>query len=323
MQDNSNEKEVRYLHPENQKLLDRYLLICRNKGLTPKSIDAFNIDIRLFLNFIGNKLINETNHIDVEDFFSYCITERKNGDWAIARKYVSLNCFYSNMIKKEYLNCRNPMDKIDRVKVRKRQRVYLTEEEMIKLFDYLEKNNKLRELAMISLLFSSGIRLSELYQLNRDSFDFVHNTFGITGKGDKFRTAVFDEYAEANIKKYLATRTDNHPAFLYSRESNRLSRRAIQCAIFAVVKSAGIDKDITTHNLRHSCCNFLLKKGVPINMIKNVLGHESIATTEIYTHDNIWNAQAFITDNLLNENGELLSRLEVEMSDNEIDQSHP
>ncbi len=88
------------INNNNKKLLDRYLMICKNKGLTPNSIKAFSIDLNLFLRFLGNKNLSEVTHIDVEDFMMYCQNERNNSDWALARKYTSLNSFFNTMIKK-------------------------------------------------------------------------------------------------------------------------------------------------------------------------------------------------------------------------------
>ena len=114
------------VNKNNKKLLDRYLMVCKNKGLTERTIDGFGSDLSLFLRFINNKDLSKTTHIDVEDFMAYCQNERNNSNWALARKYTSLNSFFTTMIKKEYLDIRNPMDKVDKVKIRKKVKEYLT-----------------------------------------------------------------------------------------------------------------------------------------------------------------------------------------------------
>lgn len=282
------------INPKNQKLLDKYLMVCKNKGLTPKSIKAFKIDISLFLNFIGDKEVLNTTNIDIEDFFFYCLNERHNGDWAMSRKHTSLNGFYTNMIKRDYLEMKNPLDKVDKAKVRKKQRGHLNDEEMDVVFKYLEKNDKKRDLAIFSLIFASGIRLSELRQLNRDTLDFETKRFKVLGKGEKERICIFDNYAKENILTYLKSRNDDIYALFISRQHNRISERAVQMLIKNNIKRAGINKNMTTHHIRHSCAMHYLRMGMPLNLIQKILGHNSIATTQIYAHDSIDDVQEYL-----------------------------
>lgn len=240
------------INNNNKKLLDRYLMICKNKGLTPNSIKAFSIDLNLFLRFLGNKNLSEVTHIDVEDFMMYCQNERNNSDWALARKYTSLNSFFNTMIKKEYLDIRNPMDKVDKVKVRKKVREYLTVDEYKQVINYLEKQNDIRGLALFSLMYSSACRISEIYQLNRDSLDFNKRQFKVIGKGLKERICFFSEDAREKILNYLNSRNDNLEPLFISREKNRWSKRAIQNYVKNTVRRTGINKTITPHCLRHS-----------------------------------------------------------------------
>lgn len=282
------------IHPDNQKLLDRYLMICKNKGLTPNSIKAIKGDINLFLRFIDDRHIKDIKHIDCDDFLMYCMNQRDNHDWALARKHTSINMFFKILIKKDYLEIKNPMDKVDQIKVRKRQRGHLTTEEIQKVFDYLEENKIYRELALFSLLFSSGIRLSELYQLNKNSLNFETKRFLVVGKGQKERICIFSEYAKKNIIKYLSTREDDLEPLFISRENNRWSRRAIQTTIKNTIQRAGIDKEMTTHHIRHSCAMHLLHNDIPLDKIQKILGHSSIATTQIYAYNTMDDVQDLV-----------------------------
>jgi len=282
------------INSENQKLLDRYIMICKNKGLTPNSINAIGVDLKLFLEFIGNKHIKNVTHIDCDDFLMYCMNSRDNHDWALARKHTSINMFFKTLIKKDYLEIKNPMDKVDQIKVRKRQRGHLTTEEVQQVFHYLEENKIYRELALFSLLFSSGIRLSELYQLNRSSLNFETKRFSVIGKGEKERTCIFSEYAKQNILKYLETRDDDLEPLFISRQKNRLSRRAIQNTIKNTIKRAGINKEMTTHHIRHSCAMHLLHNDIPLDKIQKVLGHSNISTTQIYAYNTMDDVQDLV-----------------------------
>lgn len=143
------------INSNNKKLLDRYLMICKSKGLTEKTIQAFKWDLNLFFRYLGDKNIKDVTHFDCEDFLFYCQEERKNGDQAIARKFTTLNNFFKTIIKKDYVDMKNPFDKLDKPKVRKKMRDHLTDDEMEQIFTYLEENNKLRDLAIISLMLSN------------------------------------------------------------------------------------------------------------------------------------------------------------------------
>ena len=122
-------------------------MFCRNKGLTKEAIKAFECDLKLFFWFVGNKTIEEITHQDIEKFIFYCQEERSNSNDAINRKFTSLNGFYKTLIKKDYINMVNPMDKLDKPKLRKKVKDYLTEIEIEKIFAYLQNKNDLRGLA--------------------------------------------------------------------------------------------------------------------------------------------------------------------------------
>ncbi len=271
----------------NAELLRRYFLICEtNKGLTVKTIKGYGYDLNVFLRFIGDKAFADVTSQDCENFFAYCYSEKKNGTQAINRKFTSIKGLFKGLIKKDYLDMKNPMDKLDAPKIRRKLRPYLTYEDIEKVFQYLEEKEDLRTLAMISLFFYSGIRLSELYQLNRDSLDFIIEKFPVLGKGAVERYCIFSPYAGEKIQLYLKSRKDEHKALFYSRQKNRLCHRQIQIIIQQTVKKS-TGKHMTPHNLRHSAAMFLLKRGVSLDKIQVFLGHKNINTTQIYAHNDI------------------------------------
>lgn len=255
------------------------------KGLTERTIIAFRDDIRLFLRFLGDKELKDTTHIDVEDFLYYCQTERKNQDCTLDRKYTSLNMFYKTLIKKEYLDIKNPMDKIDPIKVRKKVRDYLTEEEYNSVITYLEKTNDLRGQALIYLMYSSACRISEIVQLNRNSLDFDKRRFKVKGKGDKERVCMFSKQAKEKILKYLESRNDDLEPLFLSREHKRWSVRSIQRYVKSLMQKLGITKHITPHSFRHSILTHMRLHGESIENLQLFAGHSSIQTTQqTYTH---------------------------------------
>jgi len=275
-------------NPENLLLLKKYEMIMQNKQATKRSIEAFvKFDIPLFLRFIKDKHVADVTSKDIEEFFFYCQTERNNGAEALCRKYTSLNSFYTQLIRKEYINCPNVMMKVDKPKIRRKPRGYLKPEEIKAMIDYAKKIDDKRSLALILLFYSSGCRLSEIYQLNRDSINYDELKFSVLGKGDRIRTCVLSQNAKDAILEYLATRDDNLEPLFISREHNRLSRSAIRRSIKKIAKRAGIERNVFVHTLRHSVATNSIKAGIKLQDIKLLLGHASIASTEIYAKQNI------------------------------------
>lgn len=281
----------------NLKLLDRYEMICKNKGHTQESLKAIiKVDIPLFLKFIGDKHLEEVTHVEVEDFLFYCMNVRKNGDHALARKRTNVNMFYKTMIMKDYITCKNPCDKVDNIKIRKKFRNHLSIEEYQQILDYIDSRNDLRGGALFSLFFSSGCRLSEVWQQNRDSLNFETRRFKVLGKGQKERPCVFSQDAKERILKYLDSRTDELKPLFISRQNNRWSKKSIQDYVKKTSKRVGIKKNVHPHILRHTRAMALLKMRVPLETIQRLLGHENISTTQVYAHSNLEDLQEDIDE---------------------------
>lgn len=254
----------------------------RSNNITLRSKQAFAWDLGVFFDYIGNTPIEQVTHIDVDGFFEYCAGTRHNGDEALSRKYNTLNKFFQTMIDKEYLTMRNPLAKVEKIKVRKKVRGHVTLTEYKQIIEYLNSAKGYRGLALFSLLYSSGIRVSEVYQLNRDSLNFVTNEFTVTGKGDKGRLCIFSAEAGGYVMQYLNTRTDNNISLFMSRESKRWSIGGIQNYVKQAAIRAGVSKHVHPHLLRHGTAMLLLENGLTLDKIQKVLGHENIGTTQIY-----------------------------------------
>lgn len=281
---------------ENFKILKIYKGICKNRGLTEKSIiHMCDIDMRLFLEFIGDKPFVDVTHVDVEDFLTHCSTVRNNLPQSLARKYTSLCSFFKTAIRQELVPIyKNPLDKVDKPKYRQKVREHLTLEEYQQLLDYVDSIGDLRGGALISFFFSSACRLTEGWQQNRDNLDYIKRQFKVLGKGDKERICVFSQDAKERILKYLESRADNNPALFRSRMGNRWSPRAIQKYLKDAGVKAGLTKNVHPHLFRHTRAMALLRQDVPLDKIQKLLGHASIATTQIYAHNNIEDVQELI-----------------------------
>jgi integrase/recombinase XerD len=198
------------------------------------------------------------------------------------------------MIRKEYFNIKNPLDKIDPVKYNSKPRGYLTKQEFKQLIKYLQDKNDLRGLAYVLLSYSSGCRISEIRQLNRDSLDYDKLQFQVLGKGERYRTCVFSQEAGEAVKRYLETRTDDNPALFLSREHNRWGKESIERFLRKAAQEAGIKQRVFPHLLRHTRAMHLLEDGVSIYEIQKILGHSSIASTQIYAKMSLDQAQASV-----------------------------
>ena len=194
-------------------------------------------------------------------------------------------------------------DRINLPKVAKKQVSFLLAEEMARMVDAvdLDDPNGLRDKAILELLFSGGMRVSELCSLNREQVNLDRREFTIRGKGNKDRPIFISKAAAAAVGDYLNSRNDNlKPLFLNNSrnihkdlddsdgvdasESRRLTPRSIQRIVTKYTRLAGITKHVTPHTLRHSFATDLLMNGADLRSVQSMLGHSNIATTQIYTH---------------------------------------
>ena len=188
-------------------------------------------------------------------------------------------------------------DKIILPKTVRKQVTFLQYDEVVNLIDNipLDSEQGLRDRAIIELLFSSGLRVSELVNLNRDHINLKRREFMVRGKGQKDRPVFVSQHAAEQVENYLQARQDSLPALFlsYSRRSTkptvsgdyrRLSARSIQRMISHYARLAGITKPVSPHTMRHSFATDLLMNGADLRSVQSLLGHSSISTTQVYTH---------------------------------------
>lgn len=182
----------------------------------------------------------------------------------------------------------------DLVGVPKRQTTtvnFLTPEEIDYLLECIfmaqsgySTQNRYRNRAIATLLFSSGIRVSELIRLNREDLK-PDRTFTVVGKGDKVRLCFYDERAEIYIKEYLAMRPDNERAlFVSERTGKRISKSTVEEVFKTATRRCGFPKPVTPHTMRHSFATHMLRQNTNLYYVSKFLGHQSVQTTEMYTH---------------------------------------
>lgn len=188
-------------------------------------------------------------------------------------------------------------DKIILPKTVRKQVTFLQYDEVLRMIEQIPTDTEsgLRDRAIVELLFSSGLRVSELVNLNRDHINLKRREFMVRGKGQKDRPVFISKGAAEHVSTYLDSRTDNLPALFlsYSKRTaspstsgdyRRLSARSIQRMVSQYARLAGITKHVSPHTMRHSFATDLLMNGADLRSVQSMLGHSNISTTQVYTH---------------------------------------
>ncbi|HHV28900.1 MAG TPA: tyrosine recombinase XerC [Clostridium sp.] len=279
------------------------------RGKSKNTIHEYYYDLRLFFRFMkihmgledGKKdfdsidikdidieIIKEITLSDIYSFMSYLSRERDNSSSSRARKVASIRSFFNYLTNKAKLLEQNPAAELESPKIMKRLPKYLNIEESKKLLGSIDGEHKERDFAIITLFLNCGLRLSELVNINLKNIK--NDVLTVVGKGDKERTIYLNAACIKAIKAYLEVRPvdgvkDKNALFLSARKQ-RISNKTVQHIVKKYIKAAGLDPErYSTHKLRHTAATLMYKHGnVDIRALQEILGHESIATTEIYTH---------------------------------------
>ena len=263
------------------------------RGLSINSIKSYEYDLNLFKNFIqSNKMSDTPFNCRPETVKNYLYNNLSNKkSRSQARSISAIKSYFNYLIFEGYIK-KSPISDIESPKLEKKLPEVLTEleiEKLIKSFD-MQQNFGQRNRTIIEVLYGTGIRVSELVNLKLSNIFFKENIIKIIGKGNKERFVPLGRIASNEIRKYLKIR-DN--SIIDSKFSdivflNRYGRGLTRSMIFKIIsdsyKRIGLDKKISPHTLRHSFATHLLKNGADLRTIQIILGHESITTTEIYTH---------------------------------------
>lgn len=295
-------------------LLEDYLNYMETiKGVSPNTVKEYFFDLRTFFRFMKTRnrevpsdtifeeiiisdidisFIKNINIQDLHAYISYADKKRDNGNFAKSRKVASLRSFFDYLYSIVSLIDKNPAEALEFPKTENRHPVYLTLEQAEKLLNtVLENKNEeymKRDYAIMMLFLNCGLRLSELSSIDIDKIR-NDDTLSIIGKGNKERTIFLNDACIEAISDYLIVRPKepkDKKALFISKRKNRMSNRAIQHMIDRYLEKSGLDTNIySTHKLRHTAATLMYKYGnVDIRALQEILGHESVSTTQIYTH---------------------------------------
>ncbi len=281
------------------------------KGLSDNTVKEYYYDLRLYLKYISYRLnpfdyseddieeidirkmnvktLDKIGLIDIHSYISYRDNDLLNSSTTRARKISSLKTFYKYLNGTVKLIDTDPTINLESPKIKKRNPVYLTLDESTRLLETIGENKneffRKRDFAIVLTFLTTGLRLSELSSMDLDSIK--NGQFNVIGKGNKERVVYMTEACEYAIRDYIKIRpkVDKEDALFLSSRHQRMSNRAIQHMIDKYIVQAGFDPKLySTHKLRHTAATLMYKEGVDIRTLQKILGHNSVATTQIYTH---------------------------------------
>ncbi len=268
----------------------QYLLL--ERGLSANTIDAYMRDLSKLTDFMNQRglSIDEIKRAHIEELLSE-LYDKNIKSRSIARILSGLKSFFNYLELEEYVSS-NPIALIDSPQVGFKLPVYLSIEEIDSILGVIDVSSPegARNYAIIETLYSCGLRVSELINLRFSDLYFDEGFIRVRGKGNKQRLMPISEIAIQKINNYLHHRANisikrgNEDVLFVSSRGKAISRITIFHYIRKYSEEAGIEKDIGPHVLRHSFATHLLERGANIRVIQEMLGHEKISTTEIYTH---------------------------------------
>lgn len=300
------------------KLARDYLLyLLTIKGRSQRTVDGYAIDLRTFFRFmklhrrltpadcvfeeivindIDDNFIRDVSLSDVYEFLNYTMRSRSNGAKTRARKVSSLRGFFKYLTVNTQLLTDNPVKNLEIPAAKKSLPIHLSVEQSERLLDEVGARNsdtQYRDYCILTLFLNCGMRLSELVGINLSSFDRDSGALKLLGKGNKERLVYLNEACQDAIDNYLTkergqlkTIVDKDALFLSCRSGKRLGARQVQLVVSGALKAAGLDHmGFSTHKLRHTAATLLYQEGnVDLLVLKEMLGHANVGTTEIYTH---------------------------------------
>ncbi|KUP07101.1 recombinase XerC [Bacillus coahuilensis p1.1.43] len=268
----------------------QYLQI--EKNYSPLTIQHYQLDLNDFVRFMQKEGINNMVDIEYLDARLYLtdLYDKKYARSTVSRKVSSLKSFYKFLTKEDKLD-ENPFSLVFHPKQEKRLPNFFYEEEIERLFDACkgDTHKDVRNLALLELLYATGIRVSECSNLSLKDIDFSFHTVLVTGKGRKERYVPFGTYASEAIKRYLDhTRhvlvKGEHQQLFVNLKGGPLTDRGIRHILNDVISRASLTHKIHPHMLRHTFATHLLSNGADLRSVQELLGHSHLSSTQTYTH---------------------------------------
>lgn len=307
------------------------------QGRSPKTVEEYCFDLRTFFRYImaerkgvplwgeefdaldvsGMTLedIKAITTADIYEFFLYVDKTRENGASAKSRKLSAIRAFFKYLTNKKCVLEVDPSANIDSPKKKAALPKYLTFEESVRLLDTVkndvESKTRTRDFCIISVFLNTGMRLSELVGLSFGDFDRELRAVRVLGKGNKERIIYLNDSCREAITEYLKVRTSEttknpkEKALFISSRGQRISVKTVEWMVKKYLDMAGLgDRELSTHKLRHTAATLMYQSGeVDVRVLKDILGHAQLNTTQIYTHLSSDSMEAAMSSNPLSNYG--------------------
>ncbi len=294
---------------QNVSLIEQFLDYLKlERHFSPFTARCYGADLRQYAQFLTDdpstasgalsEVIVSADTLSIRRFLAH-LDEKKYSAATMARKIATLRSFYKFLLRRTLVPA-NPMIMIRTPKQAKRLPKAISIEQIEKLLAAPNDNNTLgaRDRAILETLYSTGVRVSELVDLDRQHLDEIGEAMVIRGKGKKERIVPLGSHALAALRHYMRI-LDTDPVFAHVRDhhqrgetvplfvnkaGSRLSTRSVRRKLDKYLKSSGLDPTVSPHTLRHSFATHLLDNGADLRSVQELLGHESLSTTQVYTH---------------------------------------
>ena len=289
------------------------------KAHSQKTVDEYFLDLRNFFRYLKqsrdpslrDRPLSEISIMDVDldfvksvtltDIYAYMTYLSRDrvlhqnsdaSDYGLnaasrARKIATIRSFYNYLTNKAHLLDTNPCKDLDSPKIKKSLPKYLTLDESVQLLQSVDGQNRERDYCILTIFLNCGLRISELCGL--DLQDIQDDALRVLGKGNKVRIVYLNDACKDALNDYLAVRRPitgrDHNALFLSTRNERISRSSVHALVKKHLSAAGLDaSEYSSHKLRHTAATLMLQNGVDVKAVQEVLGHEHLNTTEIYTH---------------------------------------
>ncbi|MDD4027689.1 MAG: site-specific tyrosine recombinase XerD [Bacilli bacterium] len=261
-----------------------YIII--ERGLSTNTSESYNRDLIKYDSFL-NKSIDLVDYIDIEKYIEYLKKEGLS-ESTICRNIVSIKNFHKYVSR--IYNKKDPSETIERPKIKKRLPSVLSISDIDNILNINTINDfDYRNKAMLELMYATGLRVSELVNLNVNDVDIQNSVVRCFGKGSKERIIPIGDIAIDSIREYLERRSSMLKGYItdylfINNHGNKLTRQGFFKILKIIAKKQGVNKSFSPHTLRHSFATHLLENNVDLRIIQELLGHENISTTQVYTH---------------------------------------
>lgn len=288
------------------------------QGCSPKTVQEYLLDLRTFFRYllarerdidfasdafyeidVSSVGLERLGKLHTEDFYDFLffLNQQRGNQWsARSRKLAAIRALYKYLVNKRHYLEHNPTVDVDTPKSKKSLPKVLSLDEALNLLEAVEHDKdspfRTRDYAILTLFLNCGMRVSELAGINLNDVDSGLQSLRVTGKGSKERVVYLNDACRAALSEYLLERNSNkyssvqERALFLSRLNQRISVKTVQAMVYKYLKLAGLDgKHYSVHKLRHTAATLMYQSGhVDVRVLKEILGHEQLNTTQIYTH---------------------------------------